>query len=173
MKKKIILSLAIVVIMGMLADSLNAQIRPRRHHRRPTRIKQASAVGFRVGNDFEKDQYFVGGHFWLPLGVFWKFVPSAEYYFTNNDSTRWQFNGDFLFKPRPNGMFYFGGGVAMQFLNTNVSQEKMDFGGNLLVGIDFSQLRNQVMYPYFQARWTFIEKETYFSVLGGINLILK
>ena len=69
MKKKIILSLAIVVIMGMLADSLNAQIRPRRHHRRPTRIKQASAVGFRVGNDFEKDQYFVGGHFWLPLGV--------------------------------------------------------------------------------------------------------
>ena len=173
MRRKLTFGLTLIVITILLANTIFAQPRSRRFRRPRQKVKQTSAVGIQVGNDFENDQLLIGGQFWLPLGIFWKFVPSAEYFFTDNDSTRWQFNGDFLFKPKPNGMLHFGGGIAMQYLNSDVINEQMDFGWNLIVGLDFGRLRGPVIYPFVQARWTFIEKEEYFSVLGGINLILR
>ena len=173
MKRKMILGISLVMISIFLVNSLMAQPRSRRFRRKRPMIKQTAAIGIRLGNDFKDDQFLAGAHFWLPLGIFWKFAPSAEYYFTENDSTKWQFNGDFLFKPRPNGMFYFGGGIAAQYLNADDINEPLDFGGNIIIGFDFGKIRGPVMYPFVQARWTFIENERYFSLLGGINLILK
>lgn len=173
MKRQLILGLTVFLLTGLFVDGLMAQRRVRRFPKPRPKAKQAAAIGIRVGNDFDNEQLFAGGHFVLPLGIFWKFAPGAEYYFTENDSSRYQFNGDFLFKPTRNGMFYFGGGVAMQLLNSKELNEQIDFGGNLIVGLDFGRIRGPVMYPYIEARWTFIEEDQYFSVLGGINLILK
>lgn len=173
MKNKLAIGISMTLISLFLINSLMAQPRSRRFHKPRQKVKQSAAIGIRVGNDFKNDQLLAGAQLWLPMGIFWKFVPSADYYFTKNDSVRWQFNGDFLFKPNPRGMFYFGGGVTAKYLNAEDINEPLDFGGNLILGLDFGRIRGPVMYPYIQARWTFIEKERYFCVLGGINLILK
>ena len=173
MKKKIVIGISTVLAVLFLMNSLMAQSRNHRFRKPRPKIKQSAAIGVRFGNDFKNEQLFAGAHFSLPMGIFWKFVPSADYYFTKNDSTKWQFNGDFLFKPNPKGIFYLGSGVAVQYLNTNEKTEQMDFGGNLILGLDFGKTRGTAMYPYLQARWTFIDEEEYFSFLGGINFILK
>jgi len=168
MRKKLTIGVVSAIFVIVLINSVFAQPRARRF-RAPKPIQPVSAIGIRLGNDFENDQYLAGAHFWLPMGIFWKFLPGFEYYITDRDFKRWQFNADFIFKPRPRSAFYFGGGVAAQYLT---SIQKQEFGGNVLLGLDFGGPRRPV-YPYVQARWTFFEKEDYFSFLGGINLILK
>lgn len=163
---RVMTMMAIVVIC---TSTLSAQQRPRRFRKRPM-IRPTSSIGLRIGNDFKHDQYLAGAHFWLPVGIFWKFMPSADYYFTESDVKRWQFNGDLVFKPRPAGALHFGGGLAVQYLTVN---EQTDIGGNVLVGLEFGGRRKPVIYPYIQARWTFLEDQEYFSLLGGINLILR
>lgn len=163
---RIVMMMAILVIF---TSALSAQHRPRRFRKQP-RYQPSSSIGLRFGNDFKQDQYLAGAHFWLPVGIFWQFMPSADYYFTDDDTRRWQFNGDFVFKPRPAGVLYFGGGLAVQYLTFN---QQTDVGGNVLVGLEFGGLRKPAMYPYLQARWTFLEDQEYFSLLGGINLMLR
>lgn len=169
-RKSIIRILSVITIVILLASALSAQHRPRRMGR-PVRMQPAASIGLRVGNDFKNDQYLVGAHFWLPVGVFWNFIPSADYYFTDNDFKRWQFNGDVVFKPRPRGSFYFGGGVAVEYLTSN---DRTDVGGNVLVGFEFSGRRRTPITPYIQARWTFLDDHhEHFSLQGGINFILR
>ncbi len=159
----------LMVFMIQTVDAGQFRRRPVRRHK----VVVAPSLGIRFGNDFDNDQFLLGGHLCLPAGVFWRFVPSGEYYFTQNDSTRWMANVDFIFKPKPNGFLYFGGGIAMQHLSQQEMKSSTDFGGNLLVGIEFSNPGFSPMSPYLQARWTFLNEETYFSLLGGVNLILK
>lgn len=168
MRKKSIIIFVTLLLSLLTIQSVTAQPRARRF-RAPKRIQPVSAIGIRLGNDFENDQYLAGAHFWLPMGVFWNFIPGFDYYITDQDNKRWQFNGDFIFKPRPRGALYFGGGVAARYLT---STQKEEFGGNVLLGLDFGKARMPV-YPYFQARWTFFENDDYFSLLGGVNFILK
>lgn len=173
MKTKIINILLVVVFLS--SSVVNAQLkrRPRRRHR--PRAAAVTSIGVRVGKDFKHDQLFIGGHLWMPLGIFWKMAPSFEYYFVdeNEDYNRWQFNADFMFKPRPRYPFYLGGGVAVNYTIPTEGDSKTKVGGNAIVGLDFGRIRLPSMYPYIQARWTFLKNETYFSLLGGINLILK
>lgn len=65
-----------------------------------------------------------------------------------------------IFKVQTEFIFYF-------------SDKETDFGGNVLVGLEFGGFRKPAMYPYIQARWTFLEGKEYFSLLGGINFILR
>ena len=113
--KSIFRRVAIMAIVIIFASSVSAQQRHQRFRKQPI-IRPTSSIGLRIGNDFNHDQYLAGAHLWLPVGIFWKFVSSADYYFTDNDPKRWQFNGDFVFKPRPAGALYFGGGLAVQYL---------------------------------------------------------
>jgi len=168
--KSMLKLMTLLAIIVMLASSLSAQPRHRRFIKRRHVVQPSSAIGLRVGNDFKHDQYLAGAHFWLPMGIFWNFVPAADYYFTESDSKRWQFNGDMVFKPRPRGPLYFGGGVAVQYLTAG---EQTDVGGNVLVGLDFGGIRKAPMAPYIQARWTLFKDTKYFSLLGGINFILR
>lgn len=161
--------LTVMVLIIIFASSLLAQQRPQRFRKRPM-MRPTSSIGLRVGNDFKHDHYLAGAHFWLPVGFFCEFMPSADYYFTDSDTKRWQFNGDLVFKPRPAGALYFGGGLAVQYLTLD---EQTDIGGNALLGLEFGGRRKPVMYPYIQARWTFFEDQEYFSLLGGVNFILR
>ncbi len=172
MKKRLAIVAIIMAAMMIGITSMTlAQHRPRNWRQQPRRVTPASSIGIRVGNDFKNEQYLVGAHLWLPLGHFWRFVPSGEYYFNNADFKRWQFNGDFLFKPRPMGWLHFGGGVAVQYLTLG---QKTDVGGNVIVGIDFHRPRLTVIAPYLQARWTLLnQQDHFFSLVGGVNLILR
>ncbi|MFZ5516651.1 MAG: hypothetical protein ACOY90_08430 [Candidatus Zhuqueibacterota bacterium] len=167
--KNTIIRLGLTVLsLVILINAVSAQPRGRRFPQ-PTRFQPASAIGVRFGNDFENDNYFAGAHFWLPMGIFWNFVPGFEYFFTDEKYKQWQFNGDFLFKPRPRGPMFFGAGVAAQYLT---SDQKEKFGGNVLLGLNFGGPVKPIS-PYIEARWTFFEKQDYFSLLAGINLMLR
>lgn len=161
-----------IFIVNVVAD---AQIRKRPKRFRDNATKPVTSIGVRFGNDFKHEQLLLGGHLWLPVGIFWKFAPSFEYYFVdeNENYSRWQFNADFMFKPRPRYPLYFGGGVAVNYIMPEPGESESKVGGNALVGLDFGRFRLPSMYPYLQARWTFLEDDTYFSLLGGINLILR
>ncbi len=154
---------------------------PKRWRRPHPKVRQAkihqqpAMVGLRIGNDFRNEQILLGGQFWLPVGIFWKFAPGFEYYFTDKSEnfSRWQYNADFLFKPRPRGFFYIGGGLAVQHILPDNQDADMNYGGNAIIGIDFSRRRMSTITPYIQSRWTFFPDEDYFTLIGGINLILK
>lgn len=165
----------VIIIMLIFASVADAQLhrRPLKKEKRP--MVQATSIGIRFGNDFKHDQLLLGGHLWLPIGIFWKLAPGFEYYFVDKEDKydRWQFNADFMFKPRPRYPFYLGGGLAINYTIPEDMDKETKVGGNAVVGLDFGRIRMPSMYPYIQARWTFIEKENYFSLLGGINFILR
>ncbi|MDZ7264903.1 MAG: hypothetical protein ONB16_09990 [candidate division KSB1 bacterium] len=170
-KRLVSIAMTMAAVIILTTGNVFGQHRPRLWRQQPRTMAPASAIGVRVGNDFKQDQYFVGAHFWLPVGHFWRFVPSAEYYFNDAEFRRWQFNGDFLFKPRPIGWLHFGGGVAVQYLTL---AKQTDVGGNVIVGLDFHRPRMGGITPYFQARWTMLNPhDRFFSLVGGINLILR
>ncbi|MBD3290467.1 hypothetical protein GF337_16810 [candidate division KSB1 bacterium] len=179
MKQKIA-GIAIFAILIVLTISTISDAQIRRKPRRPKRlanrsIKQAPTIGLRIGNDFENEQYLLGGQLWMPVGRFWSIAPNFEYYFVDEDYnySRWQFNGDLIFKPAPRRPLHFGGGLAVNYLTPNEGDSETEMGGNVFVGLDFSGVRKASMYPYIQARWTFLEDDNYFSLLGGINLVLR
>jgi hypothetical protein len=167
----IICTLLALLILNAAADA-QMRKRPKRFNKK---VSPVTSIGVRVGNDFEAEQLLLGGHLWMPVGIFWKFAPSFEYYFVEEEAAydRWQFNADFMFKPRPRGAFYIGGGLAANYLKPDDLDSEIKYGGNLLAGLDFGRLKSPSIYPYIQARYTIMEEDNYFSLLGGINLILK
>jgi len=167
--KNTIIRLALTLLsLFILINAASAQPRGRRIPQ-PKRFQPATAIGVRIGNDFENDHYFIGAHFWLPVGIFWTFVPGFEYFFIDENFKQWQFNGDFLFKPRPRSPMFFGAGVAAQYLT---SDQKEQYGGNVLLGLNFGGHAKPIS-PYIIARWTFYDRQDYFSLLAGVNLMLR
>jgi hypothetical protein len=163
--------LLLILLTLFLASSVNAQLR-RRPGRPFTRPNPVSFIGLRIGNDFKHDQFLVGGQFWLPAGNFWRLAPGFDYYLAD-DQIRWQFNGDILFKPRPLGPLYFGGGVAVDYAKFNEQDFVTTVGGNVLLGLEFGSRRKSSVVPFIQTRWTIYDAETFFSLIGGLNLALR
>ncbi len=178
--KRTVFRITIFALFAILAVHTIADAQIRRKPRRPKQmmnkqINPAPAIGLRIGNDFENELYLLGGQFWMPVGRFWTVAPNFEYYFVdeNDNYTRWQFNADLIFKPAPRSPFHIGGGLAANYLTPSEGDSDTKLGGNVLVGLDFSGLRKASMYPYIHARWTFLEDDNYFSLVGGINVVLR
>jgi len=178
MKRSTMISAALVLFtLSLFSESALAQRRVRRrpvfvNRNRHQKMMSREMLGIRVGNDFDNEQYFAGAQLWIPAGIFWRFVPSFDYHFVDEkpDYTRWQFNGDLFFQPRPLGLLYFGGGLAVNYILPDKGENTTEFGGNAIVGLQTSMRRP--MSFFVQARWSFFD-ETFFSVLGGINLSLR
>jgi hypothetical protein len=176
MKKLIITSLFATMLCLFFSESAFAQFRPRRPDIRKRRMAQQFApkemIGVRIGNSFTHETYSAGAHLWIPAGLLWRFVPSVDYYFLDADmaQTRWQFNGDLVFQPRPNGLIYFGGGLAVNYLIPEEATSSTEYGGNVLVGLQTNP--RKPMGLFLQARWTFYD-ETEFALVGGINMQLR
>lgn len=175
MKKATLIFLTTLFLIGTAQFGVGLAQRPRK---RPFVQKQrlmpsdTPMLGFRIGNDFEADQILLGAQLWLPVGTFWKVVPNFDYYFVDDPAPfdRWQFNGDLIFKPRPMGALYFGGGLAVNYLIPNKGDSQVYYGANALVGFNLNR-RGPTQF-YIQTRWSFFES-THFSALCGANLVLK
>lgn len=168
--------MAALLAASVFSESAMAQIRPRRSDIRKRMMMQQRTpqeqIGLRFGNDFTHEAYTAGAQFWLPAGLFWRFVPSVDYHFLDSkmQMTRWQFNGDLVFTPRPSGFIYFGGGLAVNYLMPDEGPNTTDFGGNAIVGLQTST--RKPMSFFVQGRWTFFD-ETEFALMGGINMQLR
>ncbi len=179
MKQKNVIAAALILFgLSMFFDAAMAQtIGVRRWRRSPRqqhhvqRVQRAPYLGLYFGNNLKAEQNFVGGMLNLPVGRFWEFAPGVEYSLTGAEAKydRWQFNGDLVFKPRPLGFIYFGGGLAVEYLIPEQADSRTNFGGNALVGMEFGRAP---MKFFVQGRWTFLQ-ETSFSVMGGLSLALR
>jgi hypothetical protein len=175
--KRSYLAMALFILLAIFVSTeARAQFRPRsrpamRHNQIMAPAREM--LGLRFGGNLDAEKYFIGAHLYLPAGIFWNFVPSFEYYFMPEEShyDRWQFNSDLVFKPRPAGLLYFGGGLAVDYRVVDSGKNSTDLGGNALVGLEFGRPRSPLKL-YVQSRWTFMN-ETYFSVLGGLNMALR
>ena len=172
--QKLVRIISTLVALILLATSANAQFRRRKPRIRPQfrKYQPTTTLNIQIGSDFEHDQFLAGAGLGIPLGIFWKLSPGFQYYFTDG-MNRWQFDGDLVFKPRPQGVFYFGGGVAMDYVIPETGDKTSKVGGNAFVGLDFSGHRMRSMAPFIKARWTFYEDDTFFSLLGGLSLALR
>ena len=165
-----------LLLSFLVAETSFAQLRPRRPDLRKKLYHQQMApkemIGLRIGNNFEHENYLAGAQLVLPAGLFWRFVPSFDYHFVEPELEldRWQFNGDIVFQPRPNGLFYFGGGLAVNYLLPDKGDSTTEFGGNALLGLQTNPRRPMSL--FVQARWSFFD-ETEFALLGGINMQLR
>ena len=175
MKPKLFIIIFALVLVFM--DTSQAQIRrrpgPPRRQNIPAQYRQQEMLGLFGGYNTDTEQYLIGAHFWLPAGVFWSLVPGFNYQLPGNgsDMDRWQFNGDLVFKPRPKGVFYFGGGVAMDYLSPDQGASDTRFGGSALTGLLFGGKRSPIKI-FVQGRWTFMD-DTEFGVTTGVNLVLR
>lgn len=172
LSKKFLQVISVVLLSLIIANAANAQFRRRRPRNRKQASQQVSVLGVRFGSDFKHDQLLVGAHLWLPAGRFWKLAPGFDYYFAK-EMTRWQFNGDIIFKPHPRHAFYLGGGLAVDYAKPEAGEFETNLGGNALVGLEVGGRGFRSLKPYIQARWTFYENDTFFSFLGGLNLALR
>lgn len=176
MKKTVTILILTTMLCAVLPESSFAQLRPRRPNIRKRKMARQFApkeqIGVRIGKNMTDEIYTVGAQLKIPAGLFWRFVPNFDYHFLDPelDLTRWQFNGDLYFQPRPNGLIYFGGGLAVNYLIPKDLDSTTDFGGNALVGLQTNP--RKPMSLFLQARWTFYE-ETEFALTGGINMLLR
>lgn len=172
--QKVIWIASALLVVILLATTADAQFRRRKSRSRhsPRKYKPTPTLNIQVGNDFKHDQFLAGASLGLPIGIFWKLSPGFQYYFAEG-MKRWQFDGDLVFKPRPQGVFYFGGGVAVDYVIPEADDKASKVGGNAFVGFDFGGRRMRSMAPFIKARWTIYEDETFFSLLGGLSLALR
>ncbi|MBN2092391.1 hypothetical protein JW964_22410 [candidate division KSB1 bacterium] len=164
--------LSIGLLIIILATSVNAQFGRRRRPEPNRRPSPVSFLGLKAGKDFKNDQFEVGAQLLLPVSRFWYLAPNFDYYFAEK-MDRWQFNGDVIFKPRPLSAFYLGGGVAVDYARPEGGEFATEVGGNALVGLSFGGRRLRAMQPFIQARWTFYDKHSFFTLQGGLNLALR
>ena len=164
----------IIVVTLLIVTAANAQWGHRRrpHRGMKSRMEPTSYVGIRVGQDFQHEQLLAGGQFWLPVSRFWRLVPNFDYYF-GKSMTRWQFNGDIVFQPKPFSPLYIGGGIAVDYSKPTEGEFQSSIGGNALLGLNFGSRRLRSFVPYLQARWSIYENDSFFSLIGGINFALK
>ena len=129
-------------------------------------------LGIRTGYDYNADAWSLGGQIILPLGGRRggiQIIPSGDIFFITDNNHDWQLNLDAALKLP---LFHIGAGIA--YLNRDFSGNNEDdtkSGTNLFIGISPPGRRLPV-FPFAEARWTFVEDERLFRIAVGINIIL-
>lgn len=131
--------------------------------------------GVRGGYDFDLDTGSAGAQFRVPLVRQVMVVPSADVFFARDGGdTDWQINGDLLVKPDELGGFYGGAGAA--FLRSDFdgdSEQEVEAGYNLFVGIDGGRLFETRLRPFAEARWSSVDDLDPFRLVIGINTPIR
>lgn len=153
-----------LIIGALVATSLSVPSQELRAQRRGLRVVRNPVLelGPRVGYDFERDDWTVGGQLRLPIRPVEPLV-SGDYYFATGHP--WQLNVDVALRLRRLSSLYVGGGIGVFHAGTT------DVGPNMLVGLQPPARRSSPIRPYAEGRWTFLDGVP-FRLVFGVNLVL-
>lgn len=126
----------------------------------------------RLSGVVDQDYLLLGGQLRLPVRGFWQLALGFDYFFIEK-GTRWQVNGELIFKPSPRGFFDLGAGLAADYRLPKTGASQSMFGGKALLGLELGRGRRPPIGPFIQARWTFFQDLSYFSLIGRINPALR
>lgn len=131
---------------------------------------EPAQFGVRGGYDFEEDGGTAGAQLRIPLASILTFSPSADVFF-NDTPAEWQINTDFLLRPAALGGLY--GGVGAGFVNRDFDGDGdngTEAGLNLVLGIESGRIRNTVLRPFAEGRWTNVDDYDAFRLVAGFNV---
>jgi hypothetical protein len=165
----------LMIMLGLLvsADITEAQRRGGHHPSReqvrermrtwPAPVPQ---IGVRGLYDFERRDFGVGAQMQIPMGRVLRLVPSGELHL--GDETTWQANADVAVALR---LLRAGGGLALvDGTRTGRVDGDSELGLNLFAGLHAPYRRGTIARPFAEARWTFLEEETPFQLVAGLNV---
>ncbi len=130
---------------------------------------EPAQFGVRGGYDFEEEAGSAGAQLRIPLASMLSFAPSADVFF--DAPTEWQINTDVLLRPAALGGVY--GGIGAGFVNRDFDDDGdngTEAGLNLIVGIESGRVRNTVVRPFAEARWTTVDDYDAFRLVAGFNV---
>lgn len=174
MKRMILLMILTLLAHADLAEAQQRRGRPDREQRRERmarmRIAPVPEIGVRGAYDFDERDFGLGAQAQLPLGPILRFVPSGEIFF--GDETSWQVNADVAARL---ALLRAGGGVALvDGERTGSADGDSDLGLNLFAGLEAPGWRQgRMLRPFAEARWTFLEDETLFRLVAGVNYPIR
>ena len=146
--------LCLILLTSLTAADLDAQRRRDRHRRSWTDRAGPVEFGVRAGYDFDESAGFAGTQVRVPLIPQLSLVPSADVFF-DDSRTEWQLNADLLAKPRALGGLYGGTGVAFASRDRLFrTDDEVDVGYNLFLGIDADRVLDTRLRPFAEARWS-------------------
>jgi len=139
---------------------------------------QRFGLGVRIGYDFDVEIRSLGSQFRIPIGPI-QIIPSGDIFLVEGNMD-WQINLDAAFSLglglrriiQIRGIEFYGGG-GLAFTRRDIAHSSEDenrIGTNLFAGIDVPLLRFPIQ-PFVEARWTFIDDETLFHLVGGFNVL--
>jgi hypothetical protein len=148
--------------------------RERRRERERSRVVwgwgEPAQFGVRGGYDFEEDGGTAGAQLRIPLASILTFSPSADVFFSDT-RTEWQINTDILLRPSALGGLY--GGVGAGFINRDFDgdgENGTEAGLNLILGLESGRIRDTVLRPFAEGRWTTVDHYDAFRLVAGFNV---
>jgi hypothetical protein len=119
-------------------------------------------AGPRVGRDFAKKAWSVGGQLVAPLGRNLELRPSGDLFFPRDDGMGWQLNGDAAIRFGEHGGLYGGGGIAL----VHPDDSDVETGYNLFFGLSTAAPEDRTK-GFLELRWTFVDDPTLFRLALG------
>jgi hypothetical protein len=168
--------LAFLLISFAAVDVAEAQRRGDRPSREEIRERMARhrvapvpMLGVRGAYEFDTHEFGLGAQAELPLGRVLRFVPSGEIHF--GDESYWQANADVAVSLL---LLRAGGGLALvDGTRSGTADGDPQLGLNLFAGVQSPPRRGSWARPFAEARWTFLEEETPFRLVAGVNVPIR
>lgn len=146
----------VVLLLGVLASTADAQRRARRR----SVVTPGPRYGAHLGYNFDADALLLGAQVSWPMSPRIDIYPSFDYYFVDPGSL-WALNFDLKYRPPTRyGAWYLGGGLNL--LHSNGSDTNL----NLFTGLEG---RRGGTRPYVEARFI-VGDGSSFQVVGGFSV---
>ena len=137
-------------------------------------LRPVMEFGIRAGRDYDIDVWSAGAQFRLPLGRRSRFqiIPSGDFFMAREEAD-WQANFDVAFRPGPRGGLYGGIGLAVtdRYRDGDGNRETKA-GTNNFIGMRLP-MRSMAARLYLEARWTYVDGESPFRLVVGLNWPLR
>ena len=146
----------VVLLLGVLASTADAQRRARRR----SAVTPGPRYGAHLGYNFDAEALLVGAQVSWPVSPRVDIYPSFDYYFIDPGSL-WALNFDLKYRPPTRyGAWYLGGGLNLMHSTGS------DTNLNLLTGLEG---RRGGTRPYVEARFI-IGDGSSFQIVGGFSV---
>ena len=159
--KGILLRVTLVVLLvGVLASTADAQRRARRR----SVVTPGPRYGAHLGYNFGADGLLLGAQVSWPVSPKIDIYPSFDYYFVDPASL-WALNFDLKYRPPTRyGAWYVGGGLNWSHVSAG-GNSASDTGLNLLTGLEGRRGRTR---PYVEGKFILGDGSS-FQLVGGVS----